>query len=73
MTTEYRIEHYYTSMRTPDIIPVADCREAQRMAWADGFRPDDEGHRWWLEVHHYDEAGEPVAGGEWPCGCVEVA
>ena len=47
------------------IIEAASCAEAREGAGG------GEGVRWWLEWGHYGPGGEPVAGGEWPCGCGE--
>lgn len=50
------------------MLQVTSCDDAKAAAVENGHTAGQEGVRWWIEVHHY-ENDEPIAGGEWPCDC----
>lgn len=66
--TDTTVVHYLLLASGP-ILEAESCAEAFREGPQYGQYGDD----WYVEWHHYGKDGEPVAGGEWPCGCEEVA
>jgi len=62
--SESTVVHYLV-LAEGAILDVESCEEAFR----EGPQYGEYGDDWQLEWHHYSADGEPLAGGEWPCGC----